>query len=411
MKQSFYYNGTILTMEGHTPQYVEAVLVEGGVIQAAGERSVLERDIHGKARMVNLGGKTMLPGFVDAYSGLARTVYEKVGKRSEGKGLSIPTLLRNVTETAQWYASYGITTAQEGNCGEKEWQLLRLAGLLGRLPIDVACYFKEDYADGNLPQHYPMRNAYSFRVRKAGCVLHADCTEYVSQEGKKLQESCLGKRSDREWKEMITSCLDRDWQMSVRVDSEKSVEQFLRCYESVLAQYPENHYLRPVLVNAKTIRKDQMQKAGELGLLVSFCIDQVYYQGDEFSKETLGAERAERVNPLRTALRSGLPVTVHQATPDAEPNMLFSIHNAVNRVSKDGRILGEQERISPYEALRAVTIQAAYQIFEEEHKGSIRAGKEADFVILDQNPLKVAPEEIKGIKVLETIKRDKRVGR
>ncbi len=389
MKQSFYYNGTILTMEGHTPQYVEAVLVEGGVIQATGERSVLERDIHGKAQMVNLAGKTMLPGFIDAHSGLARTVYEKAGQRSERKGLSIPALLRGVTETAQWYASYGITTAQEGSCGEKEWQLLRLSGLLGRLPIDVACYFSKDYADGNLPQHYPMRNAYSFRVRKAGCALWAD----------------------EAGQETIISCLDRDWQMSIHVDSEESVERFLRCYEGVLTQYPENHYLRPVLVNAKTIRKDQLQKAEELGLLVSFCIDQIYYQGDAFVKESLGAERAERVNPLRTALRSGLPVSVHQATPNAEPNMLFSIHNAVNRVSKGGRILGEQERISPYEALRAVTIQAAYQIFEEERKGSIRAGKEADFVILDKNPLKVAPEEIKGIKVVETIKRDKRVGR
>ena len=206
MKQSFYYNGTILTMEGHTPQYAEAVLVEDGVIQAVGERSVLERDIHGKTRMINLGGKTMLPGFVDAYSGLARTVYEKAGKRSEGKGLSVLALLRSVTETARWYASFGITTAQEGNCGEKEWQLLRFAGLLGRLPIDVACYFPVDYADGNLPCHYPMQNAYSFRVRKAGCMLRA---EDVGEE-------------------QLLMSLHKDWQMSVHAESEAQVDSFLR---------------------------------------------------------------------------------------------------------------------------------------------------------------------------------------
>lgn len=389
MKQSFYYNGTILTMEGHTPQYAEAVLVEDGVIQAVGERSVLERDIHGKARMVNLGGKTMLPGFVDAYSGLARTVYEKAGKRSEGKGLSVLALLRSVTETARWYASFGITTAQEGNCGEKEWQLLRFAGLLGRLPIDVACYFPVDYADGNLPCHYPMQNAYSFRVRKAGCMM----------------------RAENAGEEQLLMGLHKDWQMSVYAESEAQVDSFLRRYERVLRQYPENHYLRPVLINAKDIRRDQLDKAQELGLLISFCVDWVYYEGDKVYGERAGIERAEHVNPLRTALRRGLPVTLHQATPDAEPNMLFSIHNAVNRVSKGGRILGEQERISPYEALRSVTIQAAYQIFEEEHKGSIRAGKEADFVILDKNPLKVPPEEIKKIQVLETIKRDKSVGK
>lgn len=393
MKQSFYYNGMILTMEGHTPQYVEAVLVEGGVIQAVGERHVLERDLHGKARMINLGGKTMLPGFVDAYSRLAQTAYVRACKECAEKAPSVPALIRSVTDTAQWYTSYGITTAQEGACGEKEWNLLRLAGLLGRLPVDVACYFEEVYTQNILPKQYPMRSHYSFRVRKAGCGLRAE------------------HRTDREWKECIRNCLDNDWQMNVHVESEEQVEQFLRCYESVLARYPENHYLRPVLVGAQAVRKDQLQKAEELGILFSFCVDRIYYEGDKFAKEKPGAEWNERMNPLRTALRSGLPITVHQATPDIEPNMLFSIHNAVNRVSKGGHIIGEQERISPYEALRTVTIQAAYQIFEEEHKGSIRAGKEADFVILDKNPLKVAPEEIKRIQVLETIKRDKSVGK
>ena len=195
------------------------------------------------------------------------------------------------------------------------------------------------------------------------------------------------------------------------VDCEEDVEQFLHCYESVLTQYPEKHDLRPVLINAETIRKDQLKRCEELGILLSFGIDRIYYRGDLLFEKESGPEYTERMLPLRTALRAGLSVSVHQGTPDAEPNMIFSIHNAVNRVSKNGRILGEQERISPYEALRTVTIQAAYRLFEEEHKGSIRAGKDADFVILDKNPLKVAPENIRDIRVIETIKRDKRVWR
>ena len=390
MKQSFYYNGTILTMEGHVPQYVEAVLVEGGVIQAVGERSVLERDLHKKAQMINLRGKAMLPGFVDGYSGLAQTAYERACKHSKGKVPSIPYLLREITETAKWYASYGITTAQEASCGEREWQLLRLGGLLGRLPIDVACYFKEDYADGNLPVCVPKQNLYSMRIRKAGYA---------------------GMPTEPSLRETIAACLERNWQLSMYVDCEEDVEQFLHCYESVLTQYPEKHDLRPVLINAETIRKDQLKRCEELGILLSFGIDRIYYRGDLLFEKESGPEYTERMLPLRTALRAGLSVSVHQGTPDAEPNMIFSIHNAVNRVSKNGRILGEQERISPYEALRTVTIQAAYRLFEEEHKGSIRAGKDADFVILDKNPLKVAPEKIRDIRVVETIKRDKRVWR
>ena len=86
------------------------------------------------------------------------------------------------------------------------------------------------------------------------------------------------------------------------------------------------------------------------------------------------------------------------------PNILFSIHNAVNRKTKNGMVLGEEQRVPVIEALKAATVYAAYQIFEEENKGSITPGKLADFVILDQNPLKADKETLKDIKVLRTIK-------
>jgi predicted amidohydrolase YtcJ len=86
------------------------------------------------------------------------------------------------------------------------------------------------------------------------------------------------------------------------------------------------------------------------------------------------------------------------------PNILFSLHNAVNRKTKNGMVLGEEQRVPVSEALKAATIYAAYQIFEEENKGSITPGKLADFVILDQNPMKVSKEALKDIKVLRTMK-------
>ena len=91
------------------------------------------------------------------------------------------------------------------------------------------------------------------------------------------------------------------------------------------------------------------------------------------------------------------------------PNVLFSIHNAVNRKTYKGRVLGEDQRIGVHEALEAVTIHAAYQIFEEDKKGSITPGKYADFVVLDQNPEKADPERIKDIAVMEVIKEGKRI--
>ena len=86
------------------------------------------------------------------------------------------------------------------------------------------------------------------------------------------------------------------------------------------------------------------------------------------------------------------------------PNQILAIHNAVNRKTESGRVLGEHQRILVMEAIKAVTINGAYQYFEEDKKGSIEAGKLADLVILDKNPLTVDPQDIENIKVVETIK-------
>ena len=86
------------------------------------------------------------------------------------------------------------------------------------------------------------------------------------------------------------------------------------------------------------------------------------------------------------------------------PDQILGMHNAVNRKTQSGRVLGEQHKISVLEVLKAVTINAAYQYFEEDIKGTIEEGKYADFVIIDKNILEVEPSEIKNIKVLETIK-------
>lgn len=86
-----------------------------------------------------------------------------------------------------------------------------------------------------------------------------------------------------------------------------------------------------------------------------------------------------------------------------------AVHNAVNRKTAKGRVLGAEQTITVMEALKAVTVNGAYQIFEEDRKGSIAAGKAADFVILEENPLLVPEERLRDIKVLETIKAGKTI--
>ena len=96
--------------------------------------------------------------------------------------------------------------------------------------------------------------------------------------------------------------------------------------------------------------------------------------------------------------------TFHQDTPVVPPDMMRTVWSAVNRRSKTGKIIGENQKISVLDALKAITVHGAYQYFEEKEKGSIECDKRADFVILDRNPLEAPEEELADIRVLMTIK-------
>jgi len=138
-------------------------------------------------------------------------------------------------------------------------------------------------------------------------------------------------------------------------------------------------------------------------VMVSLFPMHTFYWGD-WHKEIIGDELGNKISPTRTALNKGLKLTTHTDAPIALPNLMVMVWAAVNRVSRTGKIIGEDEKLTPYEALKSITEWAAYQHFEEDNKGTLTVNKLADMVVLDQNPLKVDPMKIKDIIVLETIK-------
>lgn len=155
--------------------------------------------------------------------------------------------------------------------------------------------------------------------------------------------------------------------------------------------------------HAQSVREDQLDRIKELGITPSFFNDHVYYFGDDHRDVYLGEDRARRISPLRSAVDRGIRFSLHNDTPITPPSPLHLVSVAVNRLTASGRELGPEYRITPYQALRAVTIDAAWQAFEEKDKGSIEAGKLADLVILADNPLTVDPLELHNITVLQTI--------
>ena len=138
-------------------------------------------------------------------------------------------------------------------------------------------------------------------------------------------------------------------------------------------------------------------------MVASFFVAHVFHWGD-VHVTNFGQERASQISPARTALDSGVVFDFHQDSPVIPPNMVESLWCAVCRRTKSGQVLGENQRLPVWEALRAVTSNAAYALFEEGQKGTLSPGKRADLVLLDRDPLSCPPEELRDIQVVETIK-------
>ena len=161
--------------------------------------------------------------------------------------------------------------------------------------------------------------------------------------------------------------------------------------------------IRPVMIHAQLLGPDQLPKVKALGMIPSFFIAHIFHWGDIHIRN-FGLERASNISPAGSALRLGIPFTFHQDSPVIRPNMAETLWCAVCRHTRQGILLGADQRIPVESALAAVTANAAWQYGEEGEKGSNTPGKRADLVILRQNPLKLPPEELKDLTVMETIK-------
>ncbi|MEM7100268.1 MAG: amidohydrolase [Pseudomonadota bacterium] len=160
---------------------------------------------------------------------------------------------------------------------------------------------------------------------------------------------------------------------------------------------------RHTITHAQLTTQSQLRRMARIGLCANFFANHIWYWGDQHYDITVGPERANGLEPCASALREGVPFSIHS---DAGVTPLGSLHTmwcAVNRLTPSGRVLGETEKISAYEALRSVTISAAYQMHMDDEIGSLEPGKRADFAILEEDPLGVDPMTIRDIGVWGTV--------
>ncbi|MBU3610453.1 amidohydrolase family protein [Polynucleobacter wuianus] len=153
---------------------------------------------------------------------------------------------------------------------------------------------------------------------------------------------------------------------------------------------------RTVISHSFFFRGDQLDQYKTNHILPQFMPNHIWMYGDVY-RLILGDERASNMVPLNLAKTKEIPFGLHNDTPSSGPSALFTIWTAVNRKTYGGSVIGPDQRIDPYTALRGFTSVTAYQYKEEASKGSITPGKLADMVLLDRNPLKVDPMEIKEV--------------
>jgi predicted amidohydrolase YtcJ len=351
-----------------------------------------------------------------------------------------------IADGLRFYAEAGITTAQDCATFKGTWHLLAAMEQKGRLPIDVITWpvYKavDDAAfdaivakrgaagrlrlggvklvvDGSIQGYTAfLSQPYHVQPDSAGPIADKCDTEqaeriFVSAENEPVKAE-LSSTSGEEYRgyasmtqEQIDSwlkrCDDNGIQMQVHTNGDGATDMLIKAVEKVRVE-KQRPDLRTTIIHAQTMRDDQLDFSAKHGLTPSFFPIHVNFWGDRHRDLFLGPKRAARINPARSALDRKLKITLHHDAPIAGIEMLNVAWAAVNRVTTSGKILGPEERITPFEALRAITADAAWQNFEEKRKGTLEAGKLADMVVLSDDPLVVDPMKIKDIKVLKTIK-------
>ncbi|MBD7915395.1 amidohydrolase [Clostridium sp. Sa3CUN1] len=328
---------------------------------------------------------------------------------------SVETLLNCIKKAQEIYASYGLTTAQDASIDENFNGLLNLAAQKNELIMDIVGHAVQHVTLKLLKNEGTPKRKYYNHYKLLGGKTWLDGSPqgktawltkpyYEAPEGENKDYCGYPTQEDDVVTEYFRSLIENNIQVNVHCNGDAASDQFIRCYKKALEMTNNNMDLRPVMVHAQTVREDQLDEMKEIGIIPTFFLDHIWFWGDYHYESVLGPERACRISPAKSALKRNMNFTLHQDSPVKMPNQILALHNAVNRETQSGRILGEDQRLTVMEALKALTINAAYQYFEEDEKGSIEEGKLADFVILDKNPLEVKASEIKNIKVLETIK-------
>jgi predicted amidohydrolase YtcJ len=317
------------------------------------------------------------------------------------------------------YAAAGITTAQEGLTHASDVALIQRAAAAGVQVVDVVSYPFILDLDAVLKNNPASTfGKYVNHVKLGGVKITMDgspqgktaffTTPYLTG-GPGGQKNWRGEPSfpESQVKAWFKKVYDLGLPLNVHANGDAAIDMLLRAHEYAAAgDLAKDRHV--TVIHSQFVRADQLAKYKAHSITPSLYTEHTFYFGDTHVLNR-GKEQAFFESPMRAAIDQGLRPTNHTDFVVAPLDQMFVIWTAVNRLSRGGVVIGPEQRVKPMEALKAITINAAYQYGEQDSKGSIEPGKLADLVILSGNPLTVPVSDIKNIEVLETLKEGKSI--
>lgn len=343
-------------------------------------------------------------------------------------------LMASLDEAQALYTSRGVTTAQEGATHKADLEFLIRAADQGRFKIDIVSLplvlefpaliaeYAPNFRGG--PMELPDTTAQAFgtyrnRLKLQGVKIPLD----GSPQGKTAfwTEPLLtgGPEGEEDWvgfplvppevvEPVVAEFVDKGIQIFTHANGDAAIDMIIDATRAAGVTAEDGR--RDVVIHSQFMRPEQLDAYVELGMTPSFFTVHAFYWGDVHIENT-GPERAGFISPMVSAGAKGIRFSNHSDFSVTPMDPLRMMHSAITRRSRAGAVLGEAERVDIATAIRSMTIDAAWQIFEEDTKGSIAPGKLADLVILDRSPLEIGTEELLDLQVVETFKEGESVWR
>jgi predicted amidohydrolase YtcJ len=325
-----------------------------------------------------------------------------------------------ILEGAAFYSSFGYTTAQDGRSSTGTCQLIGQLAERGELPIDILA-FPDILTSADAIATPLYRRNYVGRFRIGGVKLTIDGSPqaktawlsqpyYVPPEGQPAYYRGYPAVTEQQALDAMDLAFRNDWQIQVHANGDAAIDLMIGAVRDLTRRHGMKDR-RPVLIHGQTTRADQLDELKALGIVPSLFPMHTFYWGDWHRDSVLGSRRAEFISPCGSALRRGMRFTSHHDAPVANPDAMRVLSATVTRRTRSGDILGPEERVPVDVALKAMTLWAAWQHYEDDRKGSLAVGKLADMVSLSDNPMMVDPSELASIKVQSTFKEGREVWR